>query len=113
MIDDRDAGEYDKPVVSVMKMKIDPKQAVGLLEETLSAFAAENKNLPGFLSAQVLLSVDNKTIVVISEWSDRHTWGRSRYHPIVESLVKACYDNAATIEFEVYTRRGEISRDPG
>jgi heme-degrading monooxygenase HmoA len=76
LIDDRDAGAYDKPVISVMKVKIDPKDAPGLLAETLDAFAGEEvKNLPGFLTAQLLLSVDNETIVVMSEWSDRHAWG--------------------------------------
>jgi quinol monooxygenase YgiN len=111
LIDDRDSGEYTKPVVSVMKVKIDPKDAAGLLAKTLDALAAEgSKNLPGFLAAQVLLSVDNKIIVVLSEWSDRHAWGKSRYDSIVESLVKDCYDKAVTIEFEIYTRRGEVAR---
>jgi quinol monooxygenase YgiN len=103
LIDDRDAGAYDKPVISVMKVKIDPKDAPGLLAETLDAFAGEEvKNLPGFLTAQLLLSVDNETIVVMSEWSDRHAWGKSRYDPIVGTFVKDCYDKAIAIEFEIY-----------
>lgn len=111
LIDDRDSGIYDRPVVNVMKVKIDPKEAPSLLAKTLEALAAvETENLPGFLSAQVLLSVDNKTIVVLGEWTDRHAWGKSRYDPVVESLVKDCYDKAAAIEFDVYTRRGEIPR---
>ena len=111
LIDDRDAEEYAKPVVSVIKVKIDPKDAADLLSKTLDALAAEGrKNLPGFLAAQVLLSVDNKTIVVLSEWSDRHAWGKSRYDPIVESLLEDCYAKATAIEFEIYTRRGELAR---
>jgi quinol monooxygenase YgiN len=111
LIDDRDAGMYDKPVVSVMKVKIDPKEAAALLAATLEAFAAESKSSPGFLVAEVLLSVDNETIVVVSEWSDRHAWGKSRYDPIVESLVNRYYDKAIAIEFEIYTRRGEVTRE--
>jgi quinol monooxygenase YgiN len=112
LIDDRDAGKYDERIVSVMKMRIDPKQAAGLLTATLNAFRSESNTLIGFLTAQVLLSVDNETIVIMSEWSDRHAWGKSRYDPIVESLIENCYDNASTIEFEVYTRRGTVSRAP-
>jgi quinol monooxygenase YgiN len=92
LIDDRDSGIYDRPIVNVMKVKIDPKEAPSLLAKTLDALAAvQSENLPGFLTAQVLLSVDNKTIVVLGEWTDRHAWGKSRYDPVVESLVKDCY----------------------
>ena len=107
LIDDRDAGVYDKPVVSVMTIKIDPNEAASLLAIALDNLAGEEvKNLPGFLTGQVLLSVDNRTILLLSEWSDRHAWGKSRYDPIVEGFVKDCYEKAIGFDFEIYTRRG-------
>lgn len=51
LIDDRTAGKYDKRIVSVMKVKIDPKQAAPLLNATLDAFAAESKTVLPFVAS--------------------------------------------------------------
>src|SRR5664279_1611388 len=103
LIDDCNAGEYNKPVISVIKIKIDPADAPGLLMGALDTIALEGKDLHGFLAAQVLLSVDNRTMVVMTEWSDRHAWGKSRYDPDVEKLIERLSLKSSTIEFEIYT----------
>ena len=54
LINDREAREYDKPVISVIKIKIDPTDAPGLLAGALDTLAIEGKTLHGFLAAQVL-----------------------------------------------------------
>jgi quinol monooxygenase YgiN len=108
LINDRDAGEYDKPVISVIKIKIDPADAPGLLASALDTLAIEGKDLHGFLAAQVLLSVDNRTMVVMTEWSDRHAWGKSRYDPGVQKLIERLTLKSSTIEFEIYTRCGTV-----
>ena len=113
LIDDCNAGEYNKPVISVIKIKIDPADAPGLLMGALDTIALEGKDLHGFLAAQVLLSVDNRTMVVMTEWSDRHAWGKSRYDPDVEKLIERLSLKSSTIEFEIYTRCGEIPRGKG
>jgi quinol monooxygenase YgiN len=109
LIDDRESGEFKHQVISVVKIRIEPHQAAGLLAKALDALAAESrKNLPGFLTGQVLLSVDNKVVALLSEWTDRHAWGKSRYDPIVESLIADFHDESLAIDFELYTRRGEV-----
>ncbi len=111
LIDDRDSGEFTNPVVSVTTLRIEQERAAGLLAETLASLEeVETKNLPGFLSAEVLLSVDNETVLILSEWTNRHAWGKSRYDPIVESLIKDFYADSSAIEFEVYTRRDRAPR---
>jgi heme-degrading monooxygenase HmoA len=111
LIDDRDSGEFTNPVVSVTTLRIELERAAALLGETLASLAeVETKSLPGFLSAEVLLSVDNETVLILSEWTNRHAWGKSRYDPIVESLIKDFYADSAAIEFEVYTRRAHSPR---
>jgi len=60
-----------RPVISVIRIKIDPKEAAGIFADALDVLAVERKTLLGFLAAQILLSVDNKTMVVMTEWSDR------------------------------------------
>ena len=110
LIDDRDAGEYAKRIVSVIKVRIQPADASDLLAGTLEILTAEGKELLGFLAAQVLLSVDNRTMVIITEWSDRHAWGKSRYDPGVGTLIERLSLKSSAIEFEIYTRCGEVPR---
>lgn len=111
LIDDRESGEFKHPVVSVVKIRIEPQRAAALLAKALAGLAAEGeKKLPGFLTGQILLSVDNRTVALLSEWSNRHAWGKSRYDPIVESLIGDFHDESLEIEFDLYTRRAEVPR---
>lgn len=71
---------------------------------------AESKDLPGFLAAEILCSIDNKTIVILTEWCDHHAWGQSRYDSRVGEMIGSLYINSATIEFETYTRQGTFKK---
>ena len=107
----RGLGDVYKRQVSVVKIRIEPERAAALLAKALAGLAAEGKkNLPGFLTGQILLSVDNTTVALLSEWSDRHAWGKSRYDPIVESLIADFHHESLEIEFDLYTRRAEVPR---
>lgn len=100
----------DDPVISVIKVKIDPIDAPELLAEATEVLEAESKHLQGFCSAQILVSVDYKTIVILTEWSDHHAWGQSRYDARVGKMVEHCNAKSTTIEFELYTRRGDFHK---
>ncbi len=107
---DPNTANVDEPVIGVIKMKIDAIDAPELLTEAMDVLAAESRQLKGFLTAQILLGVDNKTMVIITEWSDHHAWGQSRYDMRVGMMLEHCNARSTTIEFELYTRRGEFPR---
>jgi heme-degrading monooxygenase HmoA len=101
-----DAG----PVIGVIKMRTSASEEPGLLDEINAIFVVERASIEGFLAAQVLQSVDGKTIVIMTEWIDRHAWARSRYDMRIGRLIEHCLVKSATIEFELYVRRGEVAR---
>ena len=101
-------ANVDEPVVAVVKVKIDSIDAPELLAEALEVLGAESRQLYGFLAAQILVGVDNKTMVIITEWRDHHAWGQSRYDTRVGTMIEHCHARSTTIEFELYTRRGEF-----
>ncbi len=111
--DDLNAPSDDDPVISVIKVKIDPTDAPELLAEATEVLEAESKHLQGFCSAQILVSLDDKTIVILTEWTDHHAWGQSRYDARVGKMVEHCNARSTTIEFELYTRRGDFQKATG
>ncbi len=103
------APSVDDPVIGVIKVKIDPLDAPELLAEAIEVLDEESKHLQGFLSAQILVSVDDKTIVILTEWSNHHAWSQSRYDTRVGKMIEHCNAKSTTIEFDLYTRRGKFS----
>lgn len=96
--------DIEQPVVAVIKLKASAADVHELLAEGIEVLAAESRELSGFLAAQILVSVDNTTMVILTEWSDHHAWGQSRYDVRVGNMIEHCYVKSATIEFEIYTR---------
>ena len=94
----------DEPVIGVIKITFDPVEATALMKEATEMLAIESKTLRGFTAAQVLLSVDRSTMVVLTEWSDRHAWAQARYDLGVGKFMEHALFKSATIEFELYTR---------
>ncbi len=103
----------DDPVIGVIKVKVDPLDAPALVAEANEVLDAEAKHMPGFCSAQLLVSLDNTTIIIFTEWSDHHAWGQSRYDARVGKMVEHCNTKSTTIEFELYTRRGDFHKATG
>ena len=104
-----DTRGTDGPVISVIKLKVDAADMGELLAEGIAVLAAESRDLQGFLAAQILVSVDNKTIVILTEWSDHHAWGQSRYDARVGEMTERLYIKSTTFEFETYTRRANFA----
>ena len=98
----------DQPVISLVKVKIAAAEAPVLLKEAIDLLPVEKSNLPGFLSAQVLLSVEGTTLIVMSEWRNRHAWAQSRYDVRLGKLIDDWLMRSVAIEFELYTRRIEV-----
>jgi heme-degrading monooxygenase HmoA len=93
-----------EPVIGVIKIKLEPVNAAALMKEATDMLAIESKTLPGFTAAQVLLSVDHATIVVLTEWRDYHAWAQSRYDLGVGKFMEHALFRSTTIEFELYAR---------
>jgi hypothetical protein len=102
-----------EPVIGVIKLKTSGSEAAELLKEINAVFIVERQSVPGFLAAQVLQSVDGGTIVIMTEWSDRHAWAKSRYDMRIGQLLERFLMISITIEFELYVRRGEVPRLTG
>jgi len=94
----------EEPVIGVIKIKVDSPDAAALVAEAVDVLVVEAKSLPGFMAAQVLLSVDKTTVVVLTEWRDHHAWAQSRYDRGVGKFVERALIASTTIEFELYTR---------
>ncbi|MDQ2663854.1 MAG: hypothetical protein M3Y18_07470 [Candidatus Eremiobacteraeota bacterium] len=106
------AANDSQPLIGVIKIKIDAIDAPALLAESIDVLRGESKGLQGFLAAQILLSVDSKTMVILTEWSDHHAWSQSRYDDRVGKMMERCNAKSTTIEFEIYTRRVEFGKHP-
>ncbi len=107
-IDDPNAAKIDEPVISVVKVRIEAIDSPELLSEAIAVLDAESRELQGFLAAQILVSVDNKTMVILTEWTDHHAWSGSRYDVGVGKMLEHCHAKSTSIEFELYTRRAEF-----
>jgi len=102
----------NEPVIGVIKIKFAPVDAAALMREAIEMLAVESKALPGFTAAQVLLSVDNSTMVILTEWRDHHAWAQSRYDLGVGKFMEHALFKSTTIEFEIYTRTFGIVSPP-
>jgi heme-degrading monooxygenase HmoA len=98
----------NEPVIGVIKIKLDPLDAAALMSEAIEMLAVESETLPGFTAAQVLLSVNNSTVVILTEWRDHHAWAQSRYDLGVGKFMEHALFKSTTIEFELYTRTFSI-----
>jgi hypothetical protein len=95
-------------VVSVAKLRIRLSETAGLINKALEAMQAESENLPGFLAGEILVSLDGKIVVFISEWVDIHAWSRSRYGDKVGKVLADSLAVSTEIEFEIYDRRAKF-----
>jgi quinol monooxygenase YgiN len=109
IIGDQDTAATGHPVIGVIKLRIDAADVRELLTDGIEVLAAESRDLQGFLAAQILVSVDNRTIVILTEWSDRHAWSQSRWDVRVGEMTERLYIKSTIIEFEVYTRRADFT----
>lgn len=99
-------------VVSILTVHLDAARSPSILADVIHEVRAEYGSLCGFLSADVLLSVDEKTLAVVSEWNDVHCWAASRYDPRVGELLARCLDNSTALAFEVYYRKSHFAAAP-
>lgn len=106
---DKSEPAHDGQVIGVIKVKIDALDARELLEKGIEVLAAESRDLPGFVAAQILVSVDDKAVVVLTEWTDHHAWSQARYDVRVGEMTELLYSKSATIEFETYRRRASFT----
>ncbi|MEO6835216.1 MAG: hypothetical protein ABI231_04840 [Candidatus Tumulicola sp.] len=97
-------------VIGVIKVRIDAADAPELVAQAVDVLAEESRDLAGFQAAQILVSVDNKTMVVLTEWIDHHAWSQSRYDARVGKMMEQCLLKSTAIEFELYTRRRDFPR---
>lgn len=103
-------GDVEGPFIAVIKITVGAADMIAVVNKIAAVLTAESKELPGFLAAEILGSVDNKTIVILTEWCDHHAWAQSRYDARVGEMIGSLYINSATIEFETYTRQGTFQK---
>ncbi len=96
-------------MLSVVKLRVDPADAPAVLGEAAAVLGGESKDRPGFLAGDILVSHDRKTIVILTEWVDRHAWSQSRYHSEVGEMLEHALAASHAIEFEVYDRHARFA----
>ena len=104
-------GSATQPVsvLSVVKLRLDPGDTASILSEAADALQGESKTQYGFLAGEILVSHDRKTVVILTEWTDLHTWGQSRYDVRVGKMLEDCLAASSEIEFEIYDRHARFS----
>jgi hypothetical protein len=95
-------------VVSVVTLHLELDRSPTILQDIIEALRREYGSLAGFISADVLLSLDEKTLAIVSEWTNVHAWGASRYDPRVGELLENCLDNSTALAFEIYYRKSHF-----
>lgn len=98
-------------VLSVVKVRMEADKTAAILEEAAATLRGESTTQPGFLVGEILVSHDKKTVVIITEWTDLHTWSRSRYDVRVGKMLEDCLAVSSQIEFEIYNRHARLSID--
>ena len=96
-------------VLSVVKVRIHPSKTAAILSEAFDVLQRESKELSGFLAGEILVSVDKKIVVILTEWVDSHAWSRSRYDGRVGKMLENCLAASPEIEFEIYDRHAKFS----
>ena len=68
--------------------------------------------MPGFLSGEILISLDTRTLVTRTEWTDDLAWGKSRYDNRVGIMLG--HSNAASkqLAVEIYVRHATFTGPP-
>jgi quinol monooxygenase YgiN len=95
-------------VVSVVKLRLDPGDAARILSEAAGVLQGESATQLGFLAAEIFVSHDRKTIVILTEWTDLHAWSKSRYDVRVGKMLEDCVAASSEIEFEIYDRHAHF-----
>ena len=95
-------------VLSVVKVWNDPAIVANLLEEASTVLDHESRTQAGFIAGEILLSHDGTKIVVLTEWTDAHSWSQSRYDARVGKMLEDCLTSSTEIEFEIYDRHARF-----
>ncbi len=95
-------------VLSVVKLRLDPGDTASILSEAADVLQGESKTQYGFLAGEILVSHDRKTVVILTEWTDLHTWSQSRYDVRVGKMLEDCLAASSEIEFEIYDRHARF-----
>jgi quinol monooxygenase YgiN len=99
-------------VLSVVKVRIEPDKADVIVAEAAETLRSASAVQPGFLAGEILVGHDRKTVVLISEWTDLHTWSQSRYDVRVGKTLEHYLAASSEIEFEIYDRYLRLSALP-
>lgn len=96
-------------VVSIITVRVEIGNARALLDEAFDVLQLESRNMPGFLGGELLVSLDLKTLVIRTEWSDTHAWSKSRYDGRVGMMLEHCSAVTKALDVEVYLRHAAFS----
>jgi hypothetical protein len=99
-------------IVSVVTVHLDAERSPTILQEIIESISSHYGELGGFISADVLVSLDEKKLALMSEWANIHSWAASRYDQRVGELLENCLDNSTALAFEIYYRKSHFVGEP-
>jgi heme-degrading monooxygenase HmoA len=99
-------------IIAKVELHLDLADFAEILDEALEVLNKEAEGMPGFIAAEILVSADRTAIMILTEWTDRHAWGRSRYDERVGRMLEHCTIKSNRIEYEIYVRRGRFASTP-
>lgn len=106
-------AQIDEIVVSVITILLSETHSPELLEQAIEVLRGECNDIAGFISGEVLLSQDAKTLAIVTEWSSSHAWSLSRYDVRVGNMLEAFLMNSTVLDFELYHRKARFSATGG
>jgi heme-degrading monooxygenase HmoA len=103
-------GEFG-PVVAMIRLNLEAENSAEVVEDVLEVLKAEATGMPGFIAGEILLSTDGTAVLLLTEWTNRHTWSQSRYDVRVGQMLEHCLHKSNTAEYEVYVRQGRFASE--
>lgn len=92
----------DEAVISVVTAHLKTAHSHEVIDEAVEVLRGEAEGMPGFLAGHVLVSIDAKKLVIVTEWRDSHAWSASRYDKRVGKMLEDCLSNSIVLDFELY-----------
>lgn len=92
-------------LVSVLLISVAPEDCAYLVQQAVDMMKHKH-DLAGFLEGEVFKSEDAQRILLITEWTSRHTWSQSQWDKEVSENLVSIVQTASAIDSRTYFRAG-------
>lgn len=103
-----ESRQLSEVVISVVTAHLETEHLQKIVDEVTDVLRGESADMPGFIAGHVLVSLDERTLTIVTEWRDSHLWSQSRYDTRVGQMLEHCLINSSALDFELYQRKAHF-----